>query len=642
MAGTTINFQKSASSGAYIVGKIVWSSSADNNANNSDVTAKLYVRKGNTNMLLTIPTEGTWSYSLSINGNATSGSVSASVLEDWVLIYTKTVNDISHASNGSKSITISGSVSAPTGTSLAGHTSSGSATATLDTIPRATSLDSLSCSSNYFNGTLTYRYTPKNSSYYNRCNISLNINGTYIAVKSVNLGKKSATQQTATVALSSSELATVYNELPATTKGKLRFTFRTYSNSDYSSQIGDADSKDIELNIPDITDTKPTVSMSLSPVSSLGSGFAGLYIQGKTKVKANLSATAKYNATVKSYNISADGNTYDSSDSYTTGFLSRSGSVTVYGYATDSRSISGQISKTITVIPYSKPQLLPASGESGIIAARCDSSGNLIESGTYLKIKAKRSYSKVISTNGQYNYCKIRYRYKPDGGSYNEWTNILLGSNVSTDEVVTGALLGGALAVNTTYIVQVQAIDDVGESATTSITVPTGKVFMHKAASMNALGIGKYAEEPNTVDVSEDINIKVRGRLQVGNTIISDTGWISLGVATDTTASTLNCGRNGKGCFYRIINENHVYVAFNVAFNFSGSSVTLSSSQIPSSYRPDKNIYSLCPINGRGVARAFINNQGYVRIDWAQNIALAEQTTTLAVDWIDGYIDYFV
>lgn len=642
MAGATINLSKSASSGSYIIGKVVWSSVVNNDANNSDVTASLYIRKDSTAMILTIPTEGTWSYSLTVNGSAVSGTVSKSVLSDWVLIATKSVNDISHNTDGTKSITISASVTAPTGTSLAGHTTSGNGTANFDTVPRATTIDSLACNSEYFNGKLTYKYTPQTSSYYNRCNISLNLNGTFIAVKTVDLGKKTALQQTASVTLSTDELAIIYNKLPSTREGTLRFTFRTYKNSDYTSQIGDAGYKEITLDIPDNSSTQASVTMTLSPVSSLASGFAGLYIQGKTKVKATLSATGKNNATIKSYKMTADGATYDSGDAYTSSYLTHEGSIRVYGYATDSRNITGSTYKDITVIPYSKPALLPANGESDIICARCNADGTLSESGAYLKIKAKRRYSTVMSTNGQHNYCKIRYRYKSEGGSYSSWSNILLGSNLTTDEIVTGALLNGALAIDKSYLVQVQAIDDIGESATTTISIPTDKVYMHEAASMNSLGIGKYAEEENIVDIAEDVKVKVRCNLIVGDIIISDTGWISLGLSDEVSEATLNTGRSGKGCFYRVINGNHVYVAFNCSFSYANAPLTISASSIPSPYKPSRNIYALNTTNGRGISRIFVNSSGDVRIDYVQNMASAETTTSITVNWIDGYIDYWV
>jgi hypothetical protein len=138
MASGTINLAQSSSSGAYIVGKIEWSSTPNLSGNYSNVTAKLYVRKDNTDMVLTKPTYGTWPYTISINGDSTSGNSESNtqVLLDWVLIATKTVK-VTHDSDGSKSIVISGSVMAPAGTSYDGHKTSGSKSVSLDTIARA-------------------------------------------------------------------------------------------------------------------------------------------------------------------------------------------------------------------------------------------------------------------------------------------------------------------------------------------------------------------------------------------------------------------------------------------------------------------------------------------------------------------------
>ena len=156
MASGTITLNKSASSGNYIQSKIVWYGTADEDKNNSDVTCRIYVRKDNDGLTLTVPTSGTWTYSMTINGKTFSGTVSKDVLLDWVQLATATVSDIPHNDNGSKSITISGYVTAPSGTTLAGHKSSGSGTAEMDVIPRASTIDSVSCASNYFDGKLTY------------------------------------------------------------------------------------------------------------------------------------------------------------------------------------------------------------------------------------------------------------------------------------------------------------------------------------------------------------------------------------------------------------------------------------------------------------------------------------------------------
>lgn len=636
MASGTITLSRSASSGAYIESKIVWSATADADTNSSkNVTAKIYVRKDNPDILLTIPTSGTWSYSITINGNKVTGSISKEVLLDWVLLGTHTVGSIDHDGNGSKSITIAGSVSAPTGTGFAGHTSSGSGTAKFDTIPRASSIDSISCATKYFTGTMTYRYTPQSSSFYNRCNVSLNLNGTYLAVKTINLGQKAASQQTATLTLVESELATIYNALPSTDHGTLRFTFRTYSDSGYSTQVGDTSVKEIALYIPDDTTTKPTMTMTVTPVSSLAAPFNTLYIMGRTKVDANFTNGAgKYKATVTGYEMSVGGITYGSP--YTSGYLTTDGNVSVVGSITDSRGFTRDYTTVITVIPYGAPKI------QDVVAERCDKNGNADESGTYLKITATRSYSKVVSGGVQRNFCKIRYRYKANGAaSYSSWATILEGTSLTSDKVVTGALLGGALSAQSTYLVQVQAIDDIGEYGYTTITVPTENVYWHRDGARGSFTFGGYVEEDDTFAIAAGKTFKVKSTTGKDVTL-SDTGWISLGLADTVNASTSNFGRMGTGCYYRVLNGNHVYVAFNCAFQYSGSAVTVGGAMIPAPYKPPRNQYALCTTNGRGVARVFVNSTGDVRIDYVQNMTTGETTSSVAVNWIDGYIDYWV
>ncbi len=446
-------------------------------------------------------------YWISINGGEEEKySVSYTLPQNKTkTILNKTIT-VKHKDDGSGTVTVRTEMDTRISVGVVKKT----AECTLTTIPRATAFNNLSCATSYFTGKLTYKYTPKSSAFYNRCNISLNLNGEYIQVKTINLGKKSAAQQTDTVTLSAGELETIYKKLPSATKGVLRFTFRTYSDSGYSKQIGDAPYKEVTLSIPNDSTTQATVSMSLAPVGSLPSAFSGLYVQGKTKVKATLSAEGKHNATIKSYSMKVNGTTYDSGDSYTSGYLNKTGSFLVYGYAKDSRGYTGSTSKSITVIAYAKPKIL------NVEAERCDSNGNPADNGTYLKIKAKRSYSPVKSDNVQKNFCQIRYRYKiASASSYSAWTTILAKDSLTSDQVETGALLGGVLSVTSSYMVQVQAIDDIGEHAETVIAIPTDIVHNHK--TKNGWGFGKYCEGENLLDVAWDAHFR-------GDILIGDTG----------------------------------------------------------------------------------------------------------------------
>ena len=504
MANKTIELNRSAASGTYIVGKIVCDATADNTLNNSDVTCRIYVRKDNDSTLLTIPTSGTWAYSMSINGKTISGTVSKDVLLDWVLLATVSVSDIAHTDDGTKSIAISGYVTPPSTSVVAGHKTSGSGTFTLDTVPRASTIAAASdvTLSNMFN----VKWTPASASFRYRLNFTL--------------GAWSYT--TDAIHPNTKSLYTfagygfpvnAADQIPNGRTGIVTATLYTYSDAAATNQVGSASSKTFTVTVPDDGTTKPDVSMTLVPVSSLPSAFDWLYIQGKSKVNVILSATGKHGATIKSYIANVDGISHISGYSYTSDHLSTYGSKTVYGYATDSRGITGSTSQNITVIPYNNPKLLPVSGEKSVIVARCDIDGNISESGTFLKIKAKRSYSPVVSGGVQKNFCKIQYRYKEEGGWYSDWFTIL-DTDSSSDEVITGALLGGALATTASYLVDVRAIDDIGSQAPTTYTIPTDKIYTHKNGSINSFGFGAYVEEANTFLTGEDITLKARGQME--------------------------------------------------------------------------------------------------------------------------------
>lgn len=477
----------------YIDAKIEWSSSPNNSTNKSTVTAALYYKRNNTGY----ETYGTGTFSITINGEKKTETKALSITESgWVKAIENTVT-VDHNSDGAKSVYISASGSIP-GTSLTSTDVSDSVK--LDTIPRASTIDYLSCDSKYFNGKFTFKYTPKSANYYNRCAITLNINGSHTAIKTISLGKKAASQQTEAVTLSESELATIYNKFPNSTQGTLRFTFSTYSDSGYTSLIGDVPNKEITLNIPNDASTQPIVtSMSLSPSSSLASPYNSLYIQGHSKVKASLDYRAKYGATIVASSITVNGISYASPCE--SGILSQSGKVTVKATVKDSRGFYGTYYKEIEVIPYSKPYVRAKSGENSIIVARCDSSANFTDDGTYLKIKAKAVYSKIVTSGIQNNYGSIKFRYRKEGGAYSSWQTILNCKTDKSDEVITPPLLNGALDVTSNYQVQVIASDDLYDSEPYTVAIASDAVYMDRPAGGKSMGLGGYSSGDGNLDV---------------------------------------------------------------------------------------------------------------------------------------------
>ncbi len=65
-------------------------------------------------------------------------------------------------------------------------------------------------------------------------------------------------------------------------------------------------------------------------------------------------------------------------------------------------------------------------------------------------------------------------------------------------------------------------VDTIGNHTSVTFTIPTDKVYMHRDGTRNSLGIGKYVEEDNVVDVAEGITVKVRGGLEVGGRSVAD------------------------------------------------------------------------------------------------------------------------
>lgn len=433
-------------------------------------------------------------YYVSINGGAeTTYNVSYTLPQNSTKTIVDTTITVAHKDDGTGSVKVRTWMD----TSISAGVIEKSQTLTLTTIPRASTITS--ASDKTLGTPCAIKWTPLSNSF--RYKLKFSIGNFNFTTGAIHPNTTSAYTYTG-YPLPIADIAPKITGNPPT--GTMTVTLYTYSDSNASVQVGSASAKTFKVTVPDNATTKPSVSMSLTPVSALPSQFSSLYIQGKSKVKASISGTGNYSANITAYEMYEDGKNNGTLQS---GYLSKSGNITITGRVYDSRGFYNEAEQVITVIPYAKPSL------KNIICARCDANGNLSESGTYLKIKAKRSYSKVVSDEVQNNFCQIRYRYMPEGGEYSSWATILEASSLGSDEVETSALLGGALSVQTTYFVQVQATDDVGESSTTTISVPTDMIYIHKAGSKRSLGVGKYAEGENTIDIAEDIAVRVRNSI---------------------------------------------------------------------------------------------------------------------------------
>lgn len=465
----------------YIDARIYWKSTTNPSENTSTLEAQLHLRRNNTGYT----TYGTGTFYISIGGPKKVVSRYVTIGTDWVKAAENTTT-VYHNDDGTKSVSISASGSIP-GTSLDSISVSGYAE--LDEIPRASVI--ASASTVVLGQSCSIGWIPRDTSF--RYKIKFEAGDWQDETDVIHPGRTSAyTYKGYTMPL---EIA---KQFPNDIKGPVTATLYTYSDSSCTKQIGEPSSKVFVVGIPNSPSTQPTATMTLSPISSLGSPFNTMYIQGRTKVDANFSnGEGQYGATIASYALVVEGKTYGSP--YTSGFLSSTGDVTVKGIVTDSRGFAREYTKTITVIPYQKPQILPASGENAIICARCDKDGTLSDSGTYLKIKVGRNYSKITTSDGvQNNFCTIRIRHREESNEdFYEWKTILDGTTLDSDTADTGPIANVVTSSETAYVVQIGVVDSIGESKAIQFIIPTDftTIDIPEDYKGRRVGVFRYAQD---------------------------------------------------------------------------------------------------------------------------------------------------
>ena len=412
-------------------------------------------------------------YYVSINGGAEKEySVSYTLPQSSTVTIVDTTITVSHRDNGTGEV----SVRTWMDTGISADVVEKSQKLTLATIPRV-SVPTLSSKSIDVGQSITI-YTNRQSS-----------NFTHHLYYSVNGG----TEVGITPGITDSFTWTIPYDLMSHIifDSKMTITFRLYTFSG-ESNIGN-NTISFTAYVPSNAHTQPGITLKeLKPVSTLASPFDALFIQGKSKVKVDFTAEGKHGSSITSCYVSVEGENYGTTEGYTSEYLSGYGDIAVTITATDSRGITGSVVEHINVMAYSKPKIMAVDGERDIVCARCDDEGNITDSGTYLKVKARRSYSKVVSDE-QKNFCAIVVKYRPSEGAYTNWQTVLAKGDLSKNDIDSDPLLNGALAVDTSYDIQVGVVDDVGEVVYVTFHIPTDKVDSHEGNGFFALG--KYSEK---------------------------------------------------------------------------------------------------------------------------------------------------
>lgn len=393
----------------------------------------------------------------------------------------------------------------------------------------------------------------------------------------------------------------------------------------------------VRANVPDNDVTRPkfeATGLVLEPVSDLDEKFDGMYIRGRTGIKAQMSATSEY-STIAKYELTVGGLKQEGNPAVIE-LLVNDGTVEVTAKVTDARGYSRSVKTSVYVYSYRNPKVVPYSGYTEVICQRAASTGELTTNGTFLAIRAGKSFSSIAVNGQEKNSCALRYRWRRNGtAEFSQWFDLLPSGSTSNS---ISTLIGNIVSdLNASYTVELAATDELNGEHTLMFQIMTKAISFVLYDGEDGAGFGKYPEAPHVVDIASHMTLLVRGKL-----VVSTADWEDLGLADGVRESVYSYGRKEySSCYYLVSNGNHVHVAFNCGLTYNGTAVIINKDPIPAEYRPAQSVFSICAMNGRCIAMVSTNPDGFVRLEWVQNLAETGNTGTQEVIWIDGYLDHW-
>lgn len=487
----------------YISARIEWESTPNYDTNTSTVTASLYYKRTNEKYI----TGGTGEFSIRLGDKKESVTKRVVLTHTTWLLAVSLTHTVSHNEDGTCSIIIGGSGSIP-GTTLSETYCN--QRVTLDTIPRAATISA--AYSTALGSNCKIVWTPRSTAFYYKVRFAL---GTFSYITEAFCpGITSAYTYTGyTIPLD------VATNFPNAKIGTMTATLYTYSDNGIT-QVGSESSMSFKVDIPENDSTKPSISMTISPVTPYEK-FSSLYLQGISKVKATFGGEGKYGATIVAYSLQAQGGRYaepNASNEYISNVLTQSGEATIVGYISDSRGFGNNTSQKINVIAYETPYISPSIANNRVICERCDEDGIAKDDGTYLRIKGKRNYTK-IDTDGIVNHCSVSCRYKAEGGTWSEPRAVLPYTNTETDDF---DVVFGNMVIDKTraYTVELKIVDDTNIPSVMVFNIPSEDVTFSLRRGGGGAAFGKYA---NTKDLFECVwDAKFHKGISINNEEVLD------------------------------------------------------------------------------------------------------------------------
>ena len=243
----------------------------------------------------------------------------------------------------------------------------------------------------------------------------------------------------------------------------VKFTIETYSGS---TPVG-TNTYTVQMAIPGTV--VPNINMTVTDATGYHKTF-GAYVQGRSKLKIEVTPELAYGSPITSYSIQGDGKTY-TNPSVTTDVIQGKGVITVTAKVTDARGrTSPEASASISVLEYAPPSV-------SVVAYRCNSSGTADSEGAYMKVGFTSTIASLLNLNTA--------------------TYTITYSNGSTSKTLSGsgtAYTSDAIAcdVSTVWTVEVKVSDKVGRT-TKSAVIPIAFTLMDFYQTGKGIAFGKVA-----------------------------------------------------------------------------------------------------------------------------------------------------
>ena len=318
---------------------------------------------------------------------------------------------------------------------------------------------------------------------------------------------KTGVGDTATIAVP----LTLANKIPSKPSGTATIKCTTYNGT---AKVGSTKETTFVATVPNDATTQPQFTESgfvLTPDGSLPSSFSGLFIQGKTGVKANFTATSNH-STISKYEMEVDGRVYTGNPA-TSRVITTYDNIRVRGIVTDARGYFKEVPKTITVHPYKTPTIEPPNGYTSVVCERANSSGEYDVAGPWLNIHCAIKHSPIIVDGVQKNFCDLSMQYKVEGGSWS--TPRVLLSNVDADYQECDHTLADIVTqTDKSYTIRLIVTDTIGESEPYDFPIPTADVTMHLGKGGHGVAFGKYSEataDHKMVELDSDWDLVMDG-----------------------------------------------------------------------------------------------------------------------------------